>query len=78
MQTYRKTRRNSIGQFKRSLERMAHLSAPIIRNPKASIAESLNMPFLGPQFIVARGTTFNAGRNQAKRDRRAAAALRRA
>jgi hypothetical protein len=70
MQPYRKTRRNSLGQFKRSIERLEHLSAPVIRNPKAAVAESLNMPFHGPQFIVARGTTFNAGRNQAKRELR--------
>ena len=70
MQTYRKTRRNSLGQFKRSLERMVHVSAPIVRNPKAAIAESLNMPFHGPQFIVGRGTTFDMGRNKAKREKR--------
>lgn len=68
---YQRINRNSTGQFLRGRERMVHISAPIIRNPQAVIAEAVNEPFFGPQFIVDKGTTFKPGRNKAKRERRA-------
>lgn len=63
---YQRINRNSLGQFKRANERMIHVSAPIIRNPKAALAEALGKPFTGPQYVAARGTTYNIGRNKAK------------
>ena len=76
MQTYTRTNRNSLGQFKRSIETMAHVSAPIVRNPKAVIAEAMKSMLAGPQFVVAHGKTYSAhgktysaGRNAAKRAR---------
>ena len=69
--TYQKISCNSLGQFKRAIERMVHVSAPIIRNPLAAIAEVKNEPFFGPQFVAEKGTTLKAGRNQAKRENRA-------
>lgn len=52
--------------------RYLHVSAPIVRNPLALAAELQNKVFVGPQFIVQRpGTTYNVGRNKAKREKRA-------
>lgn len=65
-----KLQHNGRGQFLRSRERMVHVSAQIIRNPQAAVAESLNMFFPGPQFIADKGVTFNVGRNKGKRERR--------
>lgn len=66
---YQRINRNSLGQFKRVIERMVHVSAPIIRNPRAALAEALGKPFNGPQYVAARGTTYNIGRNEAKRNK---------
>jgi hypothetical protein len=64
---YARTNRNSLGQFKRSIETMVHVSAPIVRNPRAVIAEAMKSTFAGPQFVVGHGKTYSAGRNAAKR-----------
>jgi hypothetical protein len=69
--TYTRTRRNSLGQFKRGRERMIHVSAhaQMIDNPAKAIATAAGKPFFGKELIpyVEKGTTFNAGRNAAKR-----------
>lgn len=54
--------------------RYLHLSAEIIRNPAAILAEVNKKPFFGPQYIFGRRWTYNVGRNKAKRERRAALA----
>lgn len=54
--------------------RFVHLSAEIVRNPAAFLAEVNKKPFFGPQYIVGRRWTYNVGRNKAKRERRAALA----
>lgn len=58
MSKYHPINRNSLGQFKRGLERLFHLSAPLAKNPKAAMAESHGKMFLGPQFLVVKGTTY--------------------
>lgn len=50
--------------------RYLHVSAPILRNPLAIKAELAHEPFYGPQFVVAKGTTYNIGHNKAKREAR--------
>lgn len=50
--------------------RYLHISAPILRNPLAIKAELAHKPFYGQQFVVAKGTTYNIGRNKAKREAR--------
>lgn len=51
--------------------RYLHVSARVVRNPLAHKAELAHKPLYGPQFVVAKGTTYNIGRNKAKRERRA-------
>lgn len=48
-----------------------HISAPIIRNPLAVKAELAHEPFQGPRWVIGRTSTYNMGRNKAKRERRA-------
>ena len=48
----------SLGQFKRSRERMFHLSAAIIDHPAAVIARAENKPYFGPLRIAEKGTTY--------------------
>ena len=57
--------------FSRPGDRFLHVSAEIVRNPKAIIAEAAGKPFFGPQFVVGRVHTYNVGRNKAKREARA-------
>ena len=50
---------NSLGRFLRSRERYIHVSAHIVRNPAAILAEHAKKFFNGPQFVVHRpGTTY--------------------
>ena len=58
-------------KFLRTRERMIHVSAKIVRHPKAALAEALKLPYAGPQFIAETGTTYKPGRNKVKRERRA-------
>lgn len=49
--------------------RYLHVSAEIVRNPLAAIAEANNKLFTGPQYIVGATHTYNVGRNKAKREK---------
>lgn len=62
----------TVTQFYASRVKFFHVSAKIVRNPKAALAEALGQPYDGPQFVPERGTTYNKGRNKAKRGRRQA------
>lgn len=62
----------SLSQFLRSRERMTHVAKAFIPNPLKAAAELAGMPFDGPEFVALQGNTYNAGRNAAKRERRAA------
>lgn len=48
----------SLGKFKRSRERMIHLSAAIIEHPAYTIAKAEGKPYYGPMRIAARGITY--------------------
>jgi hypothetical protein len=48
--------------------RYLHISARICRNPLAAKAELAKKPFYGPHFVAEKGTTYNIGRNKAKRE----------
>ena len=72
------TNSGSLGQFHKSHERMAHLSAPIGYRPNPDFDPRIavgpfnvaEIPFL---VKLGRAGTFNVGRNQAKREKREAA-----
>lgn len=52
-------------------DRMLHVSAQLIPNPAFALALSQGKLFFGPKLLVAKpGSTYNVGRNKAKRERR--------
>lgn len=61
----------SLGQFKRSRERLVHLSAPLIDHPLWLHAAHVGAlrTYHGPRYAVAHGTTLNVKRNAMKRKR---------
>lgn len=50
---------------------MLHLSAPLVPNPKLAKAIAEGKLFFGPKLLVASKGPYKAGRNEAKRERRA-------
>ena len=73
----------SRGQFTRSRERFLHTSAPIGYEPNPSFNPALPASGLNPAEIplvikLGKAGTYNVGRNQAKREKRAAAKAERA
>lgn len=57
----------TLAKFYASRGKYTHISAPIVRNPLAIIAEAKGTIFHGPQMVVGHRKTLNAGRNSAKR-----------
>lgn len=62
---------NSLGQFKRSRERMIHCSreARMIPNPEKAIADAAGQPFFGASlipWIEKHGVTFRRGEQPRK------------
>lgn len=57
--------------------RYLHISCHYVPHPAATIAAAQNKSYFGPQHILTTGTTYDVGRNKAKRAKRAAAKQRR-
>lgn len=60
----------TLAKFYASRGKYTHISAPIIRNPLAIIAEAKKEVFHGPQMVASRGRTLNKGSNIRKQIRR--------
>lgn len=69
----RNTSHQSMSALYRSRERMVHVSAPIVMHPlferHLDAGNLRDYQYRGPRFMVGAGTTFNIGRNEAKRHR---------
>ena len=66
---YKRINRNSLRQFKRSRERLVHLSAELVQVPQFA---KDGTALLSVKTVVKRpGTTYNVGNNARKRELRA-------
>ena len=58
-------------------DKYLHVSCHYVPHPAAQLAATQNKPYFGPHHILTTGTTYDVGRNKAKRAKRAAAKQRR-